>query len=348
MIANAASIHDSSALKITNRAISTHHFAHVEGSTFKCRQCKKLLKASNGYTNLCNHAKNAHATTYEAFVQAGLAFVNNKANGGDITSFISVNDPVSNLFRWQELIVMNDFPLSTVNNKLMRKNCNLKPVCVNTLVRAMRKFHGRLRQAITEALPKEFALLFDGWDSGCNHMVATFAVFPHATTGKQQKILLGMSTLSNDTNQTADNHIETFAELLELYGRSTDDVLFIVADNCSTNIAIADRLGVPLIGCASHLLALAIKVILAKFAVIVELINKVSSTIGRSHNKANKLAKMSKLTVVHTSKPKWGTVIDQCVRYNALAPVLDQHAQYIGGAALVNQILSAPQKAQLQ
>ncbi|KAG2773129.1 hypothetical protein PC129_g24574 [Phytophthora cactorum] len=35
-------------------------------------------------------------------------------------------------------------------------------------------------------------------------------------------------------------------------------IMFIVADNCATNQAIATRLGAPLIGCASHRFNLAV------------------------------------------------------------------------------------------
>ncbi|DAZ99535.1 TPA: hypothetical protein N0F65_005407, partial [Lagenidium giganteum] len=43
------------------------------------------------------------------------------------------------------------------------------------------------------------------------------------------------------------------------FGKTISNVAFIVADNCANNKRLADILGVPLIGCASHRLNLAMK-----------------------------------------------------------------------------------------
>ena len=49
------------------------------------------------------------------------------------------------------------------------------------------------------------------------------------------------------------------------YGRALDDCLFVVGDNCATNKRIATLMGVPLVGCASHRLNLAVQQVLGEY-----------------------------------------------------------------------------------
>ncbi|KAG6943878.1 hypothetical protein JG688_00017390 [Phytophthora aleatoria] len=80
--------------------------------------------------------------------------------------------------------------------------------------------------------------MFDGWSSGSMHYVAVYGVFE--TDGNLRLQLLAVSPL-DDGSQNADAHIKLF-----------DGQAFIVGDNCSTNQSIATKIGVPLVGCASH------------------------------------------------------------------------------------------------
>lgn len=44
---------------------------------------------------------------------------------------------------------------------------------------------------------------------------------------------------------------------LSRLGKSHENLLFLVGDNCSVNELLASKLGIPLVGCASHRLNLA-------------------------------------------------------------------------------------------
>ncbi|KAL0219553.1 hypothetical protein P9112_005206 [Eukaryota sp. TZLM1-RC] len=57
---------------------------------------------------------------------------------------------------------------------------------------------------------------------------------------------------SGQTLLGAADHLHVIETILSDFGRSIDDLWFIVGDNCETNRCLASRLGVPLIGCASH------------------------------------------------------------------------------------------------
>jgi len=52
---------------------------------------------------------------------------------------------------------------------------------------------------------------------------------------------------------------------LQLYGKDFTNVICIIGDNCSTNKRVADIIGVPLVGCASHRFNLAVQKYLSAY-----------------------------------------------------------------------------------
>ena len=58
--------------------------------------------------------------------------------------------------------------------------------------------------------------------------------------------------LENDFDFTAESHRNLIEHVLGVFGKTLDDVLCLVADNCPVNQRLADICGLPLIGCASH------------------------------------------------------------------------------------------------
>ena len=54
--------------------------------------------------------------------------------------------------------------------------------------------------------------------------------------------LLAFSPLLDETTLGANQHIELLNETLQLYGKSTDNVVALIADNCEVNKLIAEKL----------------------------------------------------------------------------------------------------------
>ena len=99
--------------------------------------------------------------------------------------------------------------------------------------------------------------MFAGWSNSSNHFVAIFATVPSG-----ENYLLSFSTLPDKTNQNALNYIEFIKNTLRIYNKSLNNVLFLVGDNCSTNLSVANKVQKPFIGCASHRLNLAVNLII--------------------------------------------------------------------------------------
>ena len=71
-------------------------------------------------------------------------------------------------------------------------------------------------------------------------------------------VLLGFSPFEQEDDLSAAQHTVYLKSLLPYYACSLDDILYFVGDNCSTNCKLANDLNIPIIGCNSHKLNLAV------------------------------------------------------------------------------------------
>lgn len=186
-------------------------------------------------------------------------------------SSFTIPDNDRNMFSWIEFIVTKNIPFSFVDDELVRKTVRLEKICSNTLLKYMAALSNQVENKLKESLPRKFGIGFDGWTEGTDHYIALFACYQ--IDGVKKCPLLAFQPIpdyseSLESNYTLDalahetfivHTLGTIIHILKLeyYERSSDSLLFLVGDNCSTNRALATRLSVPLVGCASHRLNLA-------------------------------------------------------------------------------------------
>ena len=121
-------------------------------------------------------------------------------------------------------------------------------------------------------LPYIFTLVFDGWTSSSTHYVALLASFPSQNSNGFEMRLLSVSSMGNECQLTAEEHIKYFDYVLSLYSKSLNNACALVGDDAPDNRAIAIRSNIPFVGCASHRLNLAVRDILQHHS---EVISKV-------------------------------------------------------------------------
>ena len=99
--------------------------------------------------------------------------------------------------------------------------------------------------------------------------------------------------------------------VLVMYDRSVDSVQCLIGDNCSTNKLLANLMQVPLVGCASHRLNLAVKKI---YEDNIELIEKVDEIMANLNNLKNRII-LGEQTALH---PKTANLTRWSSTYNML------------------------------
>ncbi|ETK82371.1 hypothetical protein F441_12480 [Phytophthora nicotianae CJ01A1] len=120
-----------------------------------------------------------------------------------------------------------------------------------------------VQKSIGEGMPKSFGLVIDGCTQATEHFLAVYACYESSDGPRFQ--LLSMAPIIDEPDDAlnADGHAAAIARFLPFFGRSLDDVRFLVGDNCAVNKRLANLMGVPLVGCANHRLNLAVREYLA-------------------------------------------------------------------------------------
>eukprot|EP00918_Siedleckia_nematoides_P024299 GHVU01052498.1.p1 GENE.GHVU01052498.1~~GHVU01052498.1.p1 ORF type:complete len:547 (+),score=58.57 GHVU01052498.1:299-1939(+) len=256
--------------KVTPKQVHSHYFSSVhprskitkEGYQF-CKCGKHIKSPSNGgYTPFMNHVKGAHPS-WESVVgnPAGSDIdetLNSEESSARVQGGVSQgtlheyrDSKAWNIFRWIQWLVMELLPLTFVNKPLTRQNTSLKPICYNTLVKWMRLLCFALERTLCGLLPQKFGIILDGWTRNGTHFVSLFAVGPTDT------YCLAFSPLEDERDLGAAEHCAFIESTLEVYERDVQSILFQVADHAPVMIALASMLDVPMIGCYSHRMNLA-------------------------------------------------------------------------------------------
>ncbi|EGZ19787.1 hypothetical protein PHYSODRAFT_495083 [Phytophthora sojae] len=153
--------------------------------------------------------------------------------------------------------------------------------------------------------------MFDGWTHAGIHFVALYAVYE--TAGKLRIPLLGMSPLE-DGDQTADAHIKPFKNILDVYDKTSDMVGFLVGDNCATNQSIATKMGIPLVGCASHRFNLAVNKFTEPYGDLLDEVNNLMVELRHENNRAE-LKKYTDLVPIKRNVTRWSSTFTMVERY---------------------------------
>ncbi|KAE9034759.1 hypothetical protein PR001_g9604 [Phytophthora rubi] len=119
-----------------------------------------------------------------------------------------------------------------------------------------------------------FGVMFDGWSHGTMYFVGSTWLVADSNAR--------CSRCRHWTrrDRIADVHIEPFRNVLAVYNKTVDTAQFIAVDNCNTNRSITTKLGITLVGCASHRFNLAVN----KF--LTEQVNSLMSQLRQINNAA--------------------------------------------------------------
>ncbi|KAF1787286.1 Ribonuclease H-like domain [Phytophthora cactorum] len=130
-----------------------------------------------------------------------------------------------------------------------------------------------------------------------------------------------------------DGHVSFLRDMLSQdYGKTLENCLYLVGDNCATNRRLATLMGVPLVGCASHRLNLANQSLLENFKDELAQVRDLMITL-KSLNQSAKLRFKTKLRSVLT---RWSSTFCMVNRYVKLLEYIqddDDLAEYLPSPA---------------
>ncbi|OWY97050.1 hypothetical protein PHMEG_00032513 [Phytophthora megakarya] len=273
-----------------------------------CKTCGKRRKHApkNGYTNLVSHVRSAHPSCESEMRDASVAAT------GTLVPWMS--QKASNRYAWIKWVVQGNLPLSFCESKETRQYSNLAPVSVGTLVSNMDDVTKAVKGSTGMDMPDEFGLMMDGWGLGTEHFLAVYACY-EGPSGPCYP-LLSMAPIMDepDDQMGADGHLIAIERFLPYFGKTVDGCKFIVGDNCAVNKRLANIMGMPLVGCASHRLQLAVRDYLTPHEAALEEVQTLMRKL-RTLTQAAKLRDKTPLMPVVRQDTRWASTFVMLKRY---------------------------------
>lgn len=124
---------------------------------------------------------------------------------------------------------------------------------------------------------------------------------------------------------------------IDEYGKEIECVTFVVADNCATNKSIATLLEIKFIGCASHRMNLASKLLLEDVEPALLKIQKTMKMLGYL-KRAAALRKHTHLGPVTRNVTRWTTDFAMVRRYADLKDIIEKQELTIPVELLINPV----------
>ena len=328
----------------TPKAIAAFYFKMVKESSVRDPKTKKMrntatyvclgcstrteisINKSAGYQNLAQHVYTTHKDFYDRMTATKGAVVVSLAQ--------AISGRALNVFGCLDWMVHASLAFTFFSTARTKQYSSLRGMSANTIRKYLHLVSDRIRLGITDALPDNFGIVFDGWSCRNQHFIAVFATY--TADGTLKTPLLSMAPLhSVDVEATDDaskiahgarEHVLFIKSTLETYSRTLENAKYIVCDNCSVNKRMAKDLGVPMVGCASHRFNLAVqKYMSSGYKEVIDVVHKIMVKL-KTLNNGVRLRSMTDLTPNLFNATRWSSYFAMLKRFMLLKPFLADFA----------------------
>lgn len=109
-----------------------------------------------------------------------------------------------------------------------------------------------VEQKLSQLLPKKLAFVFDGWTARTTNYVGLFASIAAENANGSSSRLIGFWPIGDETTADANEHISCFFYVLQLFDRSSDNVVALIGNNCKIKKPVAHKRFMLMTGYASR------------------------------------------------------------------------------------------------
>jgi len=258
-----------------------------------------------------SHLKEKHPDYQQIYLDFKKENPSTKKSNAD--HFFFINPKVVLILSWLDWVVTDNLPLCTVEKATFRKYSVLDDMCTLTLGKYLKLVEEKIDEKLKQELPRKFGIVIDGWSQGTTHYFGVFAAYEKA--GKNYNRFLTIAPPFDETSFTAQNQADFIVDVLENVQRTSQDILYLVADNTATNPATAVILGVPFIGCASHRFNLAVQKFMGVYDENIANIHQMMILLS-SLKRAGRLRQLTPLEPVTANVTRWSSKHKMIERYD--------------------------------
>lgn len=289
-------------------------FERTEDPTlFRCRNAKcgdrtYKQRSGSGYTNLRNHLRTCIGPNFEDVY---------KSSSGQRTleqlGLTNRRDrEVHDLIDW---IVSRNQPFSEVDHEVTRRVLRSERICSKTIRKYILNLVPIVEKNIAKELPAHLALIFDGWTAARTHYVGVLLAYSSSNGYKES--LIALAPLPQEDDLGAEQYASLLEDILPLYGKDLTNVVALIGDNCSVNKKLSSLVDIPLIGCASHKLNLAIEQWIGREKGLSDSLQVVHNLMVklRTIKNAAKLRELTHLGATGPIETRWSGKFEMLRRY---------------------------------
>jgi hypothetical protein len=120
-------------------------------------------------------------------------------------------------------------PFTFVEKGLTRKHTSLENIGVVSLIKYLKLLTIEVEYKIANLLPIKFGFVFYAWSESTTHYIALFAC------SLSHKLLLSIAPPMDEEHYDAKSQVALISDVLSLFGKSLENVSFVVADNAPVN-----------------------------------------------------------------------------------------------------------------
>lgn len=220
------------------------------------------------------------------------------------------------VFGWIEWVAADFHCLGLVEGDLTRRNTTLGRISQKSLVANIEELAELVKAEVAQKLPNKFGLILDGWTQDSEERVAVFACFGDPSGTSRTPILAIVHP------QSEDSYMGFVSDLLEMNGKTLDNVSYLVGENTPMNRELADLMGVAFIGCANQRFNLAVEEYLKDFEPLLVKVNTLMKTLA-SFKHVRKLRESTFLEPVWRYGTHWSSTHAMLKRLFELKGLID-------------------------
>jgi hypothetical protein len=220
-----------------------------------------------------------------------------------------VDSKSKNIWGCLKFIIGKGVAFNWCEDKIVRDFSKLKPISVETLQKYMDLLTEEIENKIREMLPEKFGVIIDGSE----HFFAIFACFPDQAM-ENRECLLAFAPPMQEDDLSAASLLDLIIATLSLYSKSLENIVFFCGDNCSVNCKLSDDTSIPLIGCASHRLNLAVQEYLHNSETLLNKIDQLMRKL-QTIKFAARLREETHLSAIRRNLTRWSSTFNMIERY---------------------------------
>ena len=262
-------------------ALASHYFRKQDTlpNRWLCQHCP-LDKSPYAQDEAAGHIQLGHTDPEQVITVNG---------GGTLDSLIDKKS--LQIYKWLNKFVECPYiPLSACEDPPFLKDTTLERFEVATLRKWLyavaKEIERKKREEIWNRRKFPRSLIFNTWDDRAGtKYIAVFIAEPHDLHEDEagaKSFLLCLCPLDDETSVDGDNQIATITGALRGLGLTWDDIVCITADNTGINLSLARKVKKPLVGCKSHVLALAVKSFLQEHSDILDRVQSLMKSALRT------------------------------------------------------------------